>query len=52
MGGGGAHTLVGGHSDFGGVPPSPSGVFTGFFGCPDPPPHGNNITWKFDVGLH
>ena len=25
----------------------------GFCCCPDlPPPHGNNITWKFDVGLH
>ena len=26
-----------------------------FFGCPDPPhppPPSNNITWKFDVGLH
>ena len=23
-----------------------------FFWFPGPPPHGNDITWKFDVGLH
>ena len=31
-----------------------SGVFSFFLVArtPPPPPHGNNITWKFDVGLH